>query len=161
MAGGLSTAARFMGGFLEITGVSHRYLVVIDDEKYNLGSWSRVSGLSVNWKVCEYRVGESNEVFSYVGDPSYSRIKLSRAVCFDSQVVQEWLCQQVEEYRPLSGTIQLVDGLGLKIVGWDLKHFFPVGWSISELDPSRSTVAVETLELAHTGFLHDDMKFSL
>jgi phage tail-like protein len=135
--------------------------VVIDDEKYNLGSWSRVSGLGVSWQVCEYRAGDSNDVFSYVGAPTYSRIKLSRAACLDSQVVQAWLCQQAKQYRPLSGSIQLVGAAGIKIIGWELKHFFPVGWSISDLDPSRSAVAVETLELAHTGFLHDDVSFSL
>ncbi|MFG3421816.1 phage tail protein [Micromonospora sp. NPDC049460] len=161
MAGGLSTAARFMGGFFEVTGVNHRYLVVIDDERYNLGSWSRVSGLGVTWQVCEYRAGDSNDVHTFVGAPTYSRIRLSRAVCFDSQVVQEWLCQQARRYQPLSGSIQLVDSLGIKIVGWELKHFFPVGWSVSELDPSRAGVAVETLELAHTGFLDDDVSFSL
>lgn len=160
-ANGLSTAARFLGGFFEVTGVSHRYVVIIDDGKYNLGSWSRVTGLNVKWDVCRYSAGDTNDVYTYVGNPKYGQIKLSRAVCYDSQVVQQWLARQAGNHEPLSGSIMLIDSFGLKLVGWELKQFFPVGWEVTALDSRTSEVAIETLELAHTGFLSDDVSFSL
>jgi phage tail-like protein len=161
MTNGLPTAARFLGGFFEVTGISHRYVVTIDDEKYDLGSWSKVSGLKVKWDVYRYKAGDSNDVLNYVGDPTYEKIQLSRAVCYDSQVVQKWLASQSGQHKPLSGSIMLIDSLGLKLVGWELKQFFPVGWSVADFDSAASKVAIETLDLVHAGFLNDDVKFSL
>jgi phage tail-like protein len=161
MTNGLPTAARFLGGFFEVTGVSHRYVVIIDHQEYDLGSWSKVSGLKVTWDVCQFKAGDNNDMFTYVGDPKYDKIRLSRAVCYDSQIVQQWLASQAGKHEPLSGTIMLIDSLGLKLVGWELKHFFPVGWSVTDLDAGRTEVAIETLDLVHTGFLEDDVSFSL
>jgi hypothetical protein len=43
-------------------------------------------------------------------------------------------------------------------VEWDLKNVMPVRWSITGFDAGASRVATETLELAHLGFLADEMK---
>jgi phage tail-like protein len=140
------------------TGMGHHYSVQIDNGKYDFGSWSKVSGLSVSWEKCEYRVGEEgNEVYILPGTTKYEPIKLSRAACLDSQIVQSWLVATSQRPEPQSGTVQLVNFLGLPIIEWRLNEFFPVGWSISEFDASTGHTAIETLTLAHTGFLPDQM----
>lgn len=137
-------------------GLGHHCSVQIDNSTYDLGTWSKVSGLTVSWAPCEYRTGdEGNEVYIFPGITKYEPIQLSRAACPDSQTVQEWLVATSRHPKPQSGTIQLVDFIGLPIVQWRLNEFFPVGWSITEFDASAGRPVIETLKLSHSGFLPD------
>jgi phage tail-like protein len=153
-------------------GLAHRFVVTIDNSSYNFGSWSRASGLTVKWDVCEYRTGsDGNAVQLAPGFSRYERIKLTRAACFDSAIVQQWLVATSLACKPLSGAIYMMTtgipggvgdlpGLsGIPMVTWLLREFFPVAWSITDFESSASAnVALETLELAHTGFLNDQSK---
>jgi phage tail-like protein len=149
-------AAEFLFGEV---GMTHRFLVQIDEGRYDLGDWSRAAGLSVTWGRVEYRAGESNQLWIAPGNTSYTNIKLSRAACSDSQTVQRWLVATSKQNVPLSGAIRMVDFLGITVVEWKLKQFFPIGWSIVDFDASGAKAAVETLELAHTGFLDDEQLY--
>jgi phage tail-like protein len=138
-------------------GMTHRFVVVIDNPTYNLGTWSKVQGLSVSWKRCEYRVGDMwNQFWSLPGNTEYERIKLSRAACAESQIVQAWLASTSLNPTPLSGIIMLMDWTGMPVIHWTLNQFFPVAWSIDEFDADHGKPAIETLELVHTGFLYDE-----
>jgi phage tail-like protein len=149
-----------LGNRLGPVNMAHRFLVAIDNPTYNLGTWSKVSGLSVSWARSEYRVVDpGNQLWVLPGNSKYENIKLSRAACLDSQKVQQWLAQTTKNPAPLSGAIMLVDWVGLPVVTWPLNHFFPIGWSIVEFDADQGKPAIETLELAHTGFLADSFAF--
>jgi phage tail-like protein len=149
-----------LGNAISQVRMTHQFVVVIDHPAYDLGTWSKVSGLSVSWAPCEYRAGDAgNQVWILPGNTKYEKIKLSRAACSDSQIVQAWLAQTSKNPAPLSGTIVLIDFLETPVVYWRLSQFFPIGWSIVEFDAAQGRPAIETLELAHTGFLDDD--FSL
>ncbi|TDQ01145.1 phage tail protein [Labedaea rhizosphaerae] len=137
-------------------GMSHRFVVRIDDSDYDLGSWQKVSGLKVTWQKASWRPGNSNDERISSGNISYSNIKLSRAACSDSAVVQKWLAKTSRHRQPLSGAIFMVDFVGLPVIEWTLKEFFPVGWDITDFDATGAKAAVESLELAHTGFLNDE-----
>jgi phage tail-like protein len=139
-------------------GMAHRFVVSIDYPEYDLGTWSRVSGLQVSWNVCEYRVGDQgNQSWVIPGTTKYSNIKLSRAACADSQTVQMWLAQTSANPAPLSGAITLVMPTSLiPIAQWRLNEFFPIAWSISDFDADQGKTAIETLELTHGGFLFDE-----
>ncbi|HEX3786617.1 MAG TPA: phage tail protein [Pseudonocardiaceae bacterium] len=158
----MSLGAELSKGIGTLTGavsMNHRFVVVIDRSTYDLGSWSGASGLSVSWSTCEYRSGDQgNDVWIFPGTTKYQNIKLQRAACSDSAIVQSWLCATSRTPQPLSGTVQLIDWLGFSVVEWRLTEFFPVGWSITEFDASTGRPVIETLELAHTGFLADALK---
>lgn len=139
-------------------GMSHRYTVIIDNFAYQLGGWSKVTGLSVTWQQLEYRVGEyGNQVWLYPGTTRYEPITLSRAAGPQSRTVKSWLAQTSNNMRPQSGTIQLVDYLGSPLVQWRLNEFFPIAWSVDSFDAAGAKPAIETLKLVHTGFLEDDV----
>ncbi len=139
-------------------GMSHHYAVLIDNVMYHFGDWSRASGLSVTWQQLEHREGDQGNYVEYQPGPTkYEPITLSRAAGPYSRVVQYWLAQTSKNPKPQSGTIQLVDFIGTPLVQWRLAEFFPVGWSIESFDASGAKPAVETLKLAHTGFLDDDL----
>lgn len=138
-------------------GMGHHFSVIVDNPMFNLGTWSKVAGLQVAWNACEYRVGDQgNQSWVIPGNTKYSNIKLSRAACADSQVVQQWLAQTSTNPTPLSGAISLVALGGLMpIVTWPLNEFFPIAWSITDFDADQGKPAIETLEITHGGFLFD------
>jgi phage tail-like protein len=149
-------AAEFLFGQV---GMTHRFVVQIDQMTYDLGDWSRVSGLGVTWTPVAFRTGDSNQTWIAAGNATYQNISLSRAACSDSETVQNWLKSTSRSNAALSGAIKMTDFLGMTVVEWKLKEFFPIGWKIVEFDASGSKAAVETLDLAHTGFLDDEMKY--
>lgn len=157
----LSAIAGIAGEIQGITeslsvGMSHHYAVLIDNVKYHFGDWSRASGLSVTWQQVEHREGENgNDVVYLPGTTKYEPITLSRAAGPYSRMVQYWLSQTSRNPQPQSGTIQLVNFVGMPMVQWRLSEFFPIGWSIESFDAGGGKPAIETLKLAHTGFLED------
>ena len=143
-------------GLLTQVSMTHHFVVLIDNPTYDLGTWYRVSGLQVKWQRCDYRVGDrGNQLWVLPGNTEYPTIKLSRAACADSQVVQAWLASTSLNPVPHSGVIMLMD-YGIPVVHWRLNEFFPIAWQIVDFDANAAKPAVETLELAHTGFLYDE-----
>ena len=144
-------------GLLTQVSMTHHFVVLIDKSTYDLGTWYRVQGLSVKWQECKYRVGDQgNQLWILPGNTDYPNIKLSRAACADSQVVQAWLASTSLNPVPHSGVIMLMAYGGVPVVHWRLNEFFPIKWSIVDLDADSAKPAIETLELAHTGFLYDE-----
>ena len=74
--------------------------------------------------------------------------------------MQYWLTQTSKNPQPQSGTIQLVDYTGIPLVQWRLSEFFPIAWSVESFEASGAKPAIETLKLAHSGFLEDDLNSS-
>jgi phage tail-like protein len=141
-------------------GMSHRFTVSIDKSDYDLGTWAKVSGLSVTWGMCEYRGGEDNVLWTALGIPSYQKIKMSRAACSDSATVKNWLVATVQAGQPLTGSIKMLDWTGSTLIDWELSKFFPSGWSISDFNAGNAgQAAIETLEISHTGFIADEWTY--
>lgn len=150
--------ASLAAGMFNMRGDSSKFIVVIDNSDYDLGAWSKVSGLNVNWDLIEYRTGSNNNIWIGPGITKYSKITLTRATCPDSAAVQDWLATVAHNPEPCSGSIKLLSWLGIPLVEWTLKSFYPTGWKINDFESKAATVVLETLELAHTGFLADDYK---
>jgi phage tail-like protein len=146
-----------LGTLAEATvGMAHRFVIVIDNPAYNLGFWQKAAGLSVRWEMCRYQTGdEGNEFWLYPGTTKYENIKLSRAVSPASTIVQMWLAATSAQAQPLTGAIHLLNSVGAPIMQWRLYQFYPVAWQIDEFNAADAKVVMETLELAHTGFLDD------
>lgn len=158
MALGARSLSSMVSGMFDLHGDSSKFVVEFDDANYDLGAWSRASGLSVKWDVVEYRTGNYNRVWSAPGVAKYTTISLSRATCLDSQFVQEWLAETTKEPKVFSGAIKLLTPIGIPLCEWTLRQFIPIGWKIADLETKAATVVIETLDLAHTGFLPDDIK---
>ncbi len=140
-------------------GMSMRFTVKIDEKSYDLGSWAKVSGLDVVWDLVEYRAGDGpkNERWYFPGHTKYSTIKLERAVQdADTKKVRTWLEKNSFNHKVTSGTVELLDAKLATVMDWTLRHVIPVKWSISPFDSTASKVALETLELAHMGFLENE-----
>lgn len=145
-----------------VFGMSHHFVVIIDNPTYDLGFWQKASGLSVTWDVATYRAGnQGNEMWIYPGNTKYQNIKLTRPVSPTSNVTQAWLNETSANMQPLSGAVALCSSMGVPIITWALYQFFPVSWQIGEFSASEARVVTETLELAHTGFLDDQVSSAI
>lgn len=140
-------------------GMSMRFTVNLDEQAVNLGSWSKVTGLDVTWDLVEYHAGDGpkNERWYFPGRTKYSVVKLERAVEADgTKAVQEWLAKNSFQHSVTSGKIELQDAMGAVVFAWTLRHVLPVKWSVTPFDSSANKVALETLEIAHMGFLENE-----
>jgi phage tail-like protein len=153
------TAQAFAEGLF---GMSHCFLVVIDNPTYDLGYWHKASGLTVKWDIARYQAGDQgNEFWIYPGATKYENIKLTRPISPTSNVTQAWLSATSSNMLPLSGAIMLCASMGVPVITWRLYQFFPVSWQVGEFTAAEGKVVTETLELAHTGFLDDQTMGSI
>lgn len=141
------------GDLFNIRADASKFLIIFDNSDFDLGAWSKASGLGVTWDACEHRVGSDMDIWIAPGPPKYSKISLSRSACVDSRTVQKWLRTTQEKPRLFSGALMLMSPIGLPLVEWELKEFFPTGWRIGDFDSKAANVVIETLELSHTGFI--------
>lgn len=142
-------------GAFNVRADSSRFVVVFDRGAYDLGAWSKVTGLGVSWDPVEYRTGANATIWSAPGPVKYTKLSLSRAVCVDSEAVQDWLEETRRDPKPFSGGIALLSPIMVPLMTWTLRSFYPVGWKIGDFDSKAATVVTETLDLAHSGFLEN------
>ncbi len=141
-----------------LIGMAMRFDVTIDDGQYNLKSFSKAAGLEVSWDVVEYRAGDHrNDRWFFPGLTKYPTIKLERAATTDgTEAVKKWLNSNSFAHKQQSGSIVLRDAHLTEVSKWDLRQVIPVKWSVSGFEATSTKVALETLELAHVGFLTED-----
>jgi phage tail-like protein len=130
-----------------------RFHVTIDD-KGSLGSWSKCDGLTVEYEVQEYQEGGMNDyVHRLPGRRKYQNIKLTRPLDKTSSDVASWVAGQGNKPARSNAEIAVLDPAGQVVTKWNLNGVYPVKWTGPSLDASGNQIAIETLELAHNGFL--------
>lgn len=143
-------------------GMAMRFEVTVD--ALSLGHWSSCRGLNVSFEHEEVECGGNYEYSVLLPKRlKYGAITLQRAVKQeDTAKVQTWLRQVTRdwysyvdgvEYPGTSAQIALKDASGNEVYRWELRNVFPKNWKGPDLDADTSKIALETLELAHQGFL--------
>src|SRR5687768_12581517 len=129
-----------------LMGLAMRFKVTIDLDKYDLGSWSKVSGLDVTWDLVEHRAGDGgNDRWYYPGLTKYVNVKLERGVeSKGTKGVRDWLNSNSFKSKPQTGSIELLDAASNSVTSWDLAHVIPVKWSIMPFESTSQKVAIET-----------------
>ncbi len=111
-----------------------------------------MKGLEIETEVEEYREGGVNDfVHSFVKSVKYPRLILKNGV-MDSSTLWYWY----ENYangnaKKLDGTIVLYNQKGEVVCTWSFVKAFPVKWVGPELKALSGEVAIESLELIHSG----------
>lgn len=129
----------------------------------DLGHWAKCGGLSVEFAITTIRDG-MDYMSGGVLLPErvkYSKITLERAMNeTDSQNLYEWLCNVQKNWMKPGGRlvaqkarITLNDANQGKVMAWTLDGVVPVGWKCSAFAAGQGSIAMETLELQHEGFL--------
>ena len=150
------------GGYPPL-GMAMRFSVVVDD--LHLGHWHSCKGLTV--KIASRHIEEGGDYLERMLVPervTFDPITLERAMHpTDSRVLQAWLQEIVSKFsayqrpdllRDRTAKIELLDHQLAPVADWTLTHVYPISWSGPSLGANENKVAMESLVLAHEGFLH-------
>jgi phage tail-like protein len=147
-------------------GMTMWFTVVVDAlpaGEGDLGQWSRCSGLQVDFRTSEVRDG-TDYLSSGTLLPEhvqYQKITLERAMNkTDSEQVYNWLCAVQRNWMRPGGRfapedmhITLLNARQDTVMAWTLKGVVPVSWKCVPFVAGQGSIAIETLDLQHQGFL--------
>ena len=141
-------------------GTQFRFVVTIDGKQ--IGDFTALEGLSAEYNVMPYSEGGQNDYEHRLpGQLKYSTIKLSRALdtksARDGGGLATWFTGLGEQGSRKSATrtaaITAFDIDGEQIARWNLLDAYPFRWTGPSFSADGNSVAKETLELAHHGFI--------
>jgi phage tail-like protein len=128
------------------------FAVSIDGD--DLGVFNSCEGLGVE-VVMEQREegGNNGYVWQLPTRLKYTNVKLSRALGPDTVKVARWFAGMTSKVTRRTATIVAMTSDNSKVASWNLTDVVPVRWSGPSLNLDSPKVAVETIEIAHHGFL--------
>lgn len=117
-----------------------------------VGGFTEVTGLEVELETEEYEEGGVNtHTHTLPKRAGYPNLTLRRGLT-DATTLWEWLEATVAgRIERKNVRILLLDPAGAETWGWECHDAYPVRWAGPELQADQATVAIESLELAHTG----------
>lgn len=131
---------------------SLRFEVRIDG--VDVGSFTACQGLGAEYEVYEYEEGGQNGfVHRLPGRLKHSTVQLSRPVDESSGSLAAWFSGLQQSVQRKTGSITAFDAAGNQIAQWNLVDLYPARWTGPAFSADGAGVAIETLELAHNGFL--------
>ena len=134
------------------TAVSVYFEVRVDG--HELGAFTACDGLGCEVVIEQREEGGNNGfVWQLPTRVKYSNVKLSRPVGKDSHKLTAWLASFATGVRRQTASISAMTADLQVVATWNLDGVLPVRWSGPSLNPDSPKVAMETVELAHHGFL--------
>ncbi len=128
----------------------------VDIENITVAMVSEVTGLQLETETETYEEGGENTfVYQLPKRTKYQHISLKRGIT-DRDDMWRWYQDVVHGiFERKNGTIVLMDVTGKDKWRWNFSEAFPVKWTGPDLKADSSTVAFETIELAHHGIKKD------
>lgn len=124
---------------------------VVKVDGIDLGSFTKLEGLSAQFKVEEYwEGGENGFVHHLPGALSFSNVKLTRPINATTPSLGAWFAQGKHTVTRHTATVEACDTAGKRIVRWELAGVVPVKWSGPTMSVEGKAVLHETFELAFT-----------
>ncbi|GAA1660479.1 phage tail protein [Fodinicola feengrottensis] len=128
------------------------FVVKIDDQ--SLGTFDSCDGLGMEF-VMETREegGQNGMVWQLPTRIKWSNVKLTRPVSKDTEKVTKYFAAMAAGFQRKTAVIEARTLHGEVVTSWSLAGVIPVKWSGPQLGMDNNKIAMETLELAHHGFL--------
>lgn len=131
---------------------SYRFRVQIRD--ISVAEFSECSGLEMTVKVDEVREGGQNGfVHRLPGRVEYGNLTLRRGYAVSNELFK-WIVSAMSQTRPLvkqTVTVTLVNQAGEDVVSWTFVEAYPVKWTGPSFKAGENAIALESLEIAHSG----------
>jgi phage tail-like protein len=119
-----------------------------------LGTFAKCEGLKATYAVKSYEEGGQNGfVHQLPGRLSYENITLTRGVNSESLGLAAWFASYQSMVKRSTGRITVLDPNGAEVITWSLMGVFPVTWSAGAVEAGATGVLIETLVIAHEGFM--------
>jgi phage tail-like protein len=117
-----------------------------------VGGFSECSGLEMSMKVEEYLEGGNNgTVLKFPGRVSFGNITLKRGLASNTSL-WDWHYGFVRGTgKRRDGVITLLNSLHVPTAIWFFQGGLPLKYSGPQLNAAQSSVAIETIEIAHQG----------
>jgi len=134
------------------TATANSFAVEIDGSI--VAKFTECSGLGVTIAVQKYEEGGDNGVtLKFQGRADYANIVLKSGVA-ESTDLFDWMLKIVRgEYSRKNVSIRVLHADLAEIRSWQFTGAFPVKWTGPSLQSASNSMAIETLELAHEGFV--------
>lgn len=115
---------------------------------------SEVSGLQVETETEPYEEGGVNDyVHQLPKRTKYQHIILKRGIT-DVDDMWKWYQEVVSgKFKRKNGSIILMDSSGAEKWLWNFSDAYPVKWTGPDFKADTTTIAFETIELAHNGIV--------
>lgn len=125
----------------------------IEIDGLTVGGFSEVSGLQVETVVETYREGGLNEYEHKLPGPTrYPSNLILKHGLMDTDTFWKWHHEVTQgKIKRKNGSIVLCDSAGNEQWRWNFTGAYPVRWTGPDLRANTAEVAIESLELAHTG----------
>lgn len=138
-------------------GISPRFEIEIDGSV--VASFSECSGLSVTVNTEKLEEGGANHTtLKFPGRVDYSNLTLKHGVTYSTDLF-DWFMQVVRGEavrKQVSVRLFSLEASGNELkemVTWQYLNAFPVKWTGPTLQVDSNSVAIESIELAHDGFV--------
>jgi phage tail-like protein len=134
-------------------GVAPRFSIEVDGTI--MASFSECSGLSATVSTQKVEEGGANHTtYKLPGRADYGNISLKHGVTYSTDLY-DWFLKVLRHEpairKPIS--IKLMTAQLEEIQSWHFVDAFPVKWEGPSLQAGGNSIAVESIELAHNGFL--------
>ena len=129
-----------------------RFYVKIERSGFDQAVFTEASGLNVEATVDQVEEGGQNDFVHQL--PSRCKVGnliLKRGMTAGGEFIKWMLDVAVGKVEPVSATVTIYQADGSIAATWDLIGVFPIKWSGVQFRSTDNTVAIETLELAHSG----------
>ncbi|WP_296426440.1 phage tail protein [Yoonia sp.] len=119
-------------------------------------AFQEVSGLDIETQPIEYRAGNS-PVFSTIKMPGMIKsgnITMKKGVFVKDNAIWDWFNEiKMNTITRKALTISLLDESHAPTMVWKVQNAFPVKVTGTDLKAEGNEVAVESIEIAHEGFV--------
>ena len=133
---------------------------VFSVEGLTIGAFTEVSGLSVSIDVEELAEGGQNQyTHKLPGRMKWPNLVLKRGITETDNLFQWFATSSGDGFAGAgnkierrAGRVELRDAAGRTVRKWEFTGAYPVKWSGPKLAASARDLAVEELEVCHSGF---------
>lgn len=124
---------------------------IVEIDGIATAAFAECTGLASETQVIEYRTGDMLTTAKLPGLTKYSNITLKRGMTRDD-ALWRWRRAAVDG-RPerRNGAIVLLDETRKPVLRLNFRNGWPCRWEGPHLDARGSTVAIESIEIAHEG----------
>lgn len=128
---------------------------VVEMDGFDVGYFQEVSGLSVSINVESIdEGGRNNAKRKLVGQGDVPNLVLKRGFCVGTML--KLLMEFHKTKTRINGKIKMLSSGGKEMANWEFKNGIPCKWDGPQLNVGQNAIAVESLEIAHEGFVNSE-----